>query len=89
MSPVENYESPYAIRYEGGGQIDPVEEAFAQHPPTPEQLTKYAALRNAAKVYAKAIRDNTPASKDQTEAIDKVRESLYAANVSIALGGLV
>lgn len=64
-----------------------LEHVFTYHAPTPEQLPKYTALREAAKAFAQVIVDNTPSSADQTTAIRKVREAVMTANAAIALDG--
>ncbi|HMF74290.1 MAG TPA: hypothetical protein VK604_01380 [Bryobacteraceae bacterium] len=61
---------------------------FSYHAPTgPEQLAKYQTLRDAAKAFAQAIIDNTPACADQTAAVRHVREAVMTANAAIALDG--
>jgi hypothetical protein len=64
-----------------------LENWFTYHSPTPEQLPKYQAIREAAKAFATVIVDNTPSSADQTAAIRKVREATMTANAAIACGG--
>lgn len=64
-----------------------LDSIFKYHPPTPDQLPKYEALRAAAKAFAQVIVDNTLACADQTAAIRKVREAVMTANASIALNG--
>ena len=61
---------------------------FTYHAPTPDQIPKYNAMREAAKVFAQCIVDNTPAGPDQTVAVRKVREAVMVANSSIACGGV-
>lgn len=61
---------------------------FSYHAPTgQEQLDKYQKLRDAAKAFAQAIEDNSPACADQTAAIRHVREAVMTANAAIALDG--
>lgn len=67
--------------------LDDVENWFTYHKPTDDQLPKYQKIRDAAKVFAKAIVENTPPSADQTVAVRKVREAVMVANQSIACGG--
>jgi len=64
-----------------------LEHIFKYHAPRPDQLPKYETLRAAAKVFAQAIVDNTPAGADQTAAIRLVREAVMTANSSVALDG--
>jgi hypothetical protein len=64
-----------------------LDDIFTYHPPTPEQLRSYEAVREGAKAFAKIIIDNTLPSADQSAAIRKLRESVMTANASIALSG--
>jgi len=66
---------------------DNLDNWFTYHSPTPEQLPKYLAIREAGKSFAEAIVANTPSSADQTAAIRKVREAVMTANQSIACNG--
>lgn len=65
-----------------------IETWFTYHPPKPEQVDHYNALRDAAKVFALAIAAHTPSGPDQTAAIRKVREAVMTANASIACDGI-
>ncbi len=65
-------------------EID-LEHLFTYHAPSPEQLPKYQAIRDAAKVFAQVVMDNCPPSGDRTVAIRKIRETVMDANASIAL----
>jgi hypothetical protein len=47
----------------------------------------YAAINEASLNLAKVIRDYSPASADQSDAIRKVREARMTANAAIACGG--
>jgi hypothetical protein len=60
---------------------------FTYHSPTPDQLPKYQAIREAGLNLAKVINDNSPASADQTASIRKVREAVMTANAAIACVG--
>ena len=60
---------------------------FTYHAPTPEQVTAYAALRAAARSFAREVVTWTPPSADQTTAIRKIREAVMTANAAIACGG--
>lgn len=64
-----------------------LENIFSYHKPTEEQLPKYEAIRSGALAFAKVLRDNTPESADQTDAMRKLREVVMTANASIALEG--
>lgn len=60
---------------------------FTYHSPTPEQLPKFQAIREAGLNLAKVIVANSPSSADQTAAIRLIRESIMTANASIACDG--
>jgi hypothetical protein len=64
-----------------------IENIFTYHAPTQSQLVGYQNIREAAKILANAIINNTPAGADQTSAIRKVREAVFTANAGIALEG--
>lgn len=64
-----------------------LENWFTYHSPTPEQLPKYLAIREAARKFADVIVENTPPCADQTVAVRKIREATMVANQSIACNG--
>lgn len=64
-----------------------IDDVFSYHSPTPEQLPKYAAVREAARVFAHVIDANTPGCADRTAALRKLRECVMTANAAIALNG--
>lgn len=66
---------------------DTLENWFSYHPPRPEQLPKYEAIRNAGLNLAEIILANTPGCADQTAALRKVREAVATANMAIACNG--
>lgn len=60
---------------------------FTYHSPTPEQLPKYQAIRDAALAFAEIAVANTPQGADQAAGIRLLREAVMTFNASIALGG--
>ena len=61
---------------------------FTHHPPTDQRtIESYELIRAAGLAFATVIRDLTPPSKDQTEAIRLARNAVFFANASIACGG--
>jgi hypothetical protein len=60
---------------------------FSYHAPTPDDIPKYGAIRQAALEFTEVILVNTPPSADQTVAIRRVREAVMIANASIACRG--
>lgn len=71
----------------GAPQAFDVEHVFKYHAPTPEQVGKYEAIREAAKSLASTILAKTPPSADQSAALRLLREAVMTANAAIALGG--
>jgi hypothetical protein len=58
---------------------------FSHHPPkTPEDIARYEQIREAGKVFAKVVLNNTPGCADQTVAIRTIREAVMLANATIA-----
>ena len=64
-----------------------IDDIFTYHAPTPEQLPKYEAIRDAAKVFAQVLLANTPSSADQTAAIRLLRQAVMTANQAVATDG--
>lgn len=64
-----------------------IDDVFSYHAPRPDQISQYNAIREAARVLARVIIQNTPASPDQTVAIRKLRECVMVANAAVALDG--
>lgn len=64
-----------------------IDNWFTYHSPTPDQLPRYLAIREAGKIFAQSIVENSPESADCTAAVRKVREAVMTANQAIACGG--
>lgn len=64
-----------------------IDNIFTYHAPDEVQKQQYEKIRQAAKLLANVIVDNTPPSADQSAAMRKLRECVMTANASIALGG--
>lgn len=62
-----------------------VDNIFRYHAPTPEQLPRYEAIREAARIFARVILDSTPHGADQSASIRHLRECVMTANAAIAL----
>jgi hypothetical protein len=67
-----------------GMKLD-LENVFSHHSPFGDQLQRYAAIRAAAKEFAKLIADTTPDSAEQTLALRKLQEAMMFANAAIAI----
>jgi hypothetical protein len=61
-----------------------LEKRFTYHPPKEGQPRKYELLRAHAKALAYTIKDNTPASREQSLALTKLEEAVFWANAAIA-----
>lgn len=64
-----------------------VDHIFTYHAPESEDLPRFAAIRQAAKDFARVVIANTPPSADQSDAVRKIREAVMTANAAIALKG--
>lgn len=62
-----------------------IDHFFKYHAPHGNQVARYAALRQAAKMFALKIKNLTPDSAEQTMAIRKVQEAVMWANASLAV----
>lgn len=63
---------------------DEIEVRFTYHPPTPDQVPKFEAIRRIAKDFAHVINDLTPESREQSLAITALEEAVMWANAAIA-----
>ncbi len=61
-----------------------LDSRFSYHAPIADQAARYIALRNAARVYAQAIVENTPASREQSTALTHLDAASMFANAAIA-----
>lgn len=61
-----------------------LENWFTYHAPSPGDVERYGAIREAAHGFAKVVLERTPPSADQSAAIRKVREAVMTANAAIA-----
>jgi hypothetical protein len=62
-----------------------IENTFTYHAPTPEQVGRYTALRDNAKVLASTIAVLCPESREKSLALTNLQQSIMWANASIAL----
>lgn len=61
-----------------------LENLFSYHPPLDSQIPKYGHIRSVGKQFAEEILRLTPKSREQTIAINKIREAVMWANAAIA-----
>lgn len=64
-----------------------LDHIFTYHAPKEDQPARYAATREAAKVFAKAILDNAGPNRERSAALTLVQQALHMANASIAING--
>lgn len=57
---------------------------FTYHPPTPDQVPRYGAIRTAAKELAFSLLDKCPESRELSTALTKLDEVVFWANSAIA-----
>lgn len=61
-----------------------LDDWFTYHKPNDDQAERYVAIRDAARVFAGVVVDNTPAGQDQASAVQKIRVAVMVANQGIA-----
>lgn len=64
--------------------IKRVNNDFTYHQPFGDQTERYAALREAGRLLAIKIVENTPISREQSLALTKLEEAIMHANSAIA-----
>lgn len=62
-----------------------IENTFIYHAPTPEQIEKYAQLREMGKNLAYLIADSCPDSKEKNLAFTNLQQTIMWANAAIAI----
>jgi hypothetical protein len=67
-------------------EFDP-DYVFSHHHATPEKLAHYDLIHEGAKPFAAVILAHTPASPDQTAALQLLRETSMIACAAISLDG--
>lgn len=63
---------------------DELEKRFTYHAPKNSQPVRYEAIREAAKEFARLIVGVTPPSREQSNAMTALEESVMWANAAIA-----
>jgi hypothetical protein len=61
-----------------------IENSFTYHKPKADQLERYEAIRNKAKVFAKMLAKNCPESRELSLAFTKLEQVVMYANAAIA-----
>lgn len=64
--------------------LENLDNWFSYHAPNPDQVVRYALIRDAAKNFASVVMENTPKCADQTAALRAIREAVMKANLTIA-----
>ena len=62
-----------------------LDHAYGYHPPSGDQVERYAHVNAAAKHFEKAVLEACPPSADRTFATRQIRDARMTANRSIAL----
>ena len=74
-----------AISYPfGDRQRAELDQQFTYHPPQPNQLPRYEAIRQKARELAELYVTSTPPSREQSLAITNLQTSAFWANAAIA-----
>ena len=61
-----------------------LDRRFNYHPPKPDQVEKYTAIRASVKEVAELINSACPESRERSLSITKLEEAIFWANASIA-----
>lgn len=61
-----------------------IDNDFMYHAPHSDQVERYASLREAGKLLAIKIVQDTPVSREQSLALTKLEEAVFYANAAIA-----
>jgi len=61
-----------------------LDNSFTYHPPKPDQIPRYEALRNQARDLAIAITELCPNSRERSVALTNLEQSVMWANKAIA-----
>ncbi len=72
------------MKYENGQNVARINNNFVYHPPKDDQPARYNELREAARVLAHCINENTPFSREQSLAFTALEEACFWANAAIA-----
>lgn len=73
-----------ALQIEKDARVRRIDNDFKYHSPQPDQVDKYAAIRETAKVLAYLINDVCPESREKNLAMTALEQSVMWANSSIA-----
>ena len=65
-------------------EIERIENEFTYHPPTPDKIPKWEAIRAKARELAQIISNECPGGHDQDIAIERLNECVFWANAAIA-----
>jgi hypothetical protein len=65
-------------------ELAAVMKRFTYHPPQPDQIPRYAAIRDWARQLATLILHTTPKGREQALALTKLEEAVMHANSAIA-----
>jgi hypothetical protein len=67
------------------GKVIDLKHLFTYHPPKEGQAERYEQIRVAALNFGKVVCKLSPSSREQTHALNKIREAVMWANAAIAL----
>ena len=61
-----------------------LEHRFSYHPPRPDQVPRYEAIRQAAKEFAELVADLCPQGRERALALTHLEQSVMWANAGIS-----
>jgi hypothetical protein len=66
------------------GKVIDLRDLFTHHPPKGDQKDRYESIRIAALEFGKVVLKRSPSSREQTHALNKIREAVMWAHAAIA-----
>lgn len=67
-----------------GAMAERLERDFTYHAPNQDQIPRYEGIRDAAKIFARALVKATPPSREQSLALTALDEVVFWSNAAIA-----
>ena len=62
-----------------------LDRVYTYHPPFGTQSTRYEAIREAGKAFARLVTSSTPPSREQSVALTRIQEVVMWSNAAIAI----
>lgn len=67
---------------------DRIQHDFKYHPPTPEQVPAFTAIRDRAREYALYLEETVPHGRELSRALSALEDTVMHANAGVARHGV-